>query len=107
LQALYLAGERATADAVWANELLGKPIVDHGGDRDRLAITAGFRVGLFAFKPGSGGGPCPATIFMPLDDDGNCATWLTGNLSLRFAVAARLAGRHLAERRRPPCSIPV
>ena len=41
--------------------LLGKPVVDHWWQTETgWPITAGFRgYGLFPFKPGSGGRPCP------------------------------------------------
>ena len=62
LEALFLAGERCDPPtAVWAAELLGKPVVDHWWQTETgWAITSGFRqFGLFPFKPGSGGRPCP------------------------------------------------
>jgi propionyl-CoA synthetase len=90
LQALYLAGERCDPPtAVWANELLGKPIVDHWWQTETgWPITAGFRqLGLFAFKPGSGGRACPGYDLHALDDDGKLLPrGVTGNLSLRLPL---------------------
>ena len=90
LQALYLAGERCDPPtAVWAHELLGKPVVDHWWQTETgWPITAGFRqFGLFAFKPGSGGRPCPGYDLHALDDEGNMLpAGATGNLSLRLPL---------------------
>ena len=73
LEALFLAGERCDPPtALWAAELLGKPVVDHWWQTETgWAITTGFRdLGLFPFKPGSGGRPCPGYDLHALDDDG-------------------------------------
>lgn len=73
LDALYLAGERCDPPtAVWAADLLGKPVVDHWWQTETgWPITAGFRAfGLFAFKPGSGGRPCPGYDVQSLDENG-------------------------------------
>jgi propionyl-CoA synthetase len=90
LEALYLAGERCDPPtAIWANELLGKPVVDHWWQTETgWPITAGFRqFGLFAFKPGSGGRPCPGYDLHALDDDGKVLpAGATGNLSLRLPL---------------------
>ncbi len=90
LQALYLAGERCDPPtALWAHDLLGKPVVDHWWQTETgWPITAGFRrFGLFAFKPGSGGRPCPGYDLHALDDDGKLlAPGTTGNLSLRLPL---------------------
>ncbi len=90
LQALYLAGERCDPPtAVWAHELLGKPVVDHWWQTETgWPITAGFRqFGLFAFKPGSGGRPCPGYDLHALDDEGQMLpAGETGNLSLRLPL---------------------
>src|SRR5208283_3168739 len=62
MDTLFVAGERCDpATAVWAHELLGKPVVDHWWQTETgWAITAGFhQFGFFPFKPGSGGRPCP------------------------------------------------
>ena len=75
-EALYLAGERCDPPtAVWAAEMLGRPVVDHWWQTETgWAITAGFRAyGLFPFKPGSGGRPCPGYDLQALDDDGHGA----------------------------------
>jgi propionyl-CoA synthetase len=90
LQALYLAGERCDPPtANWAHALLGKPVVDHWWQTETgWPITAGFRqFGLFAFKPGSGGRPCPGYDLHALDDDGHVLPrGQSGNLSLRLPL---------------------
>jgi propionyl-CoA synthetase len=90
LAALYLAGERCDPPtATWVHELLGKPIVDHWWQTETgWPITAGFRqFGLFPFKPGSGGRPCPGYDLHALDDEGNVLPrGETGNLSLRLPL---------------------
>ncbi len=90
LQALYLAGERCDPPTgIWAHELLGKPIVDHWWQTETgWPITAGFRqFGLFPFKPGSGGRPCPGYDLHALDDEGKpLLRGTTGNLSLRLPL---------------------
>jgi propionyl-CoA synthetase len=90
LQALYLAGERCDPPTgIWAHELLGKPVVDHWWQTETgWPITAGFRqFGLFPFKPGSGGRPCPGYDLHALDDNGVVlAAGQTGNLSLRLPL---------------------
>jgi propionyl-CoA synthetase len=90
LDALYLAGERCDPPtAVWAHELLGKPVVDHWWQTETgWPITSGFRqFGLFPFKPGSGGRPCPGYDLHALDDDGKqLPRGTTGNLSLRLPL---------------------
>jgi propionyl-CoA synthetase len=90
LDALYLAGERCDPPtAVWALEMLGKPVVDHWWQTETgWPITAGFRqFGLFPFKPGSGGRPCPGYDLHALDDEGHVLpSGSTGNLSLRLPL---------------------
>ena len=90
LQALYLAGERCDPPtALWATELLGRPVVDHWWQTETgWPITAGFRgYGLFPFKPGSGGRPCPGYDLHVLDDAGApLAAGVTGNLALRLPL---------------------
>lgn len=90
LEALYLAGERCDPPTgVWAHELLGKPVVDHWWQTETgWPITAGFRqFGLFPFKPGSGGRPCPGYDLHALDDEGHVLPrGETGNLSLRLPL---------------------
>jgi propionyl-CoA synthetase len=90
LQALYLAGERCDPPtANWAHEILGKPIVDHWWQTETgWPITSGFRqFGLFPFKPGSGGRPCPGYDLHALDDEGQVLpAGATGNLSLRLPL---------------------
>jgi propionyl-CoA synthetase len=90
LEALYLAGERCDPPTgIWAHELLGKPVVDHWWQTETgWPITAGFRqFGLFPFKPGSGGRPCPGYDLHALDDDGKVLPrGETGNLSLRLPL---------------------
>ncbi len=90
LQALYLAGERCDPPtAVWAADLLQKPVVDHWWQTETgWAITSGFRhFGLFDFKPGSGGRPCPGHDLHALDDEGRLLPRGTnGNLSIRLPL---------------------
>ncbi|MBN8873526.1 MAG: AMP-binding protein [Rhodospirillales bacterium] len=90
LEALYLAGERCDPPtATWAAELLGKPVVDHWWQTETgWAITAGFRqYGLFPFRPGSGGRPCPGHDLHALDDDGHVLPrGQSGNLSIRLPL---------------------
>ncbi|MBS0639627.1 MAG: AMP-binding protein [Acetobacteraceae bacterium] len=89
-EALYLAGERCDPPTgVWAHELLGKPVVDHWWQTETgWPITAGFRqFGLFPFKPGSGGRPCPGYDLHALDDDGKLLPKGTsGNLSMKLPL---------------------
>nr|WP_294507523.1 propionyl-CoA synthetase [uncultured Rhodopila sp.] len=90
LEALFLAGERCDPPTgVWANELLGKPVVDHWWQTETgYAITASFRqFGLFPFKPGSGGRPVPGYDLHALDDEGKeLPRGETGNLSIRLPL---------------------
>jgi len=90
LEALYLAGERCDPPtAMWARDLLGKPVVDHWWQTETgWPITAGFRgLGLFAFKPGSGGRPCPGYDLHALDEQAmEVAPGETGNLCLRLPL---------------------
>jgi propionyl-CoA synthetase len=90
LEALFLAGERCDPPtAIWAAELLGKPVVDHWWQTETgWAITAGFReYGLFTPKPGTGGRPCPGYDQHALDDDGHVLPQgQTGNLSIRLPL---------------------
>ena len=90
LETLFLAGERCDpATAIWAAELLAKPVVDHWWQTETgWAITAGFRqYGLFPPKPGSGGRPCPGYDLAALDDEGKpVRTGETGNLCVRLPL---------------------
>ncbi|MGE0222628.1 MAG: AMP-binding protein [Acetobacteraceae bacterium] len=90
LEALYLAGERCDPPtAVWAAEMLRKPVVDHWWQTETgWAITAGFRqFGLFGFKPGSGGRPSPGYDLHTLDDHGHpVALGQNGNLCIRLPL---------------------
>ena len=90
LEALYLAGERCDPPtATWIAELLGKPVVDHWWQTETgWPITAGFRgMGLFGFKPGSGGRPCPGYDVQALDDAGAVVPPGTvGALSIRLPL---------------------
>ena len=96
-QALYLAGERCDPPtAIWAHELLGKPVVDHWWQTETgWPITAGFRhFGLFPFKPGSGGRPCPGYDLHALDDERQAAAARRQRQSVaEAAAAARLRRR--------------
>ena len=90
LEALFLAGERCDPPtAVWAADLLGKPVVDHWWQTETgWAITGGFRqYGLFPFKPGSGGRPSPGYDLHTLDDEGHpVARGHTGNLCAKLPL---------------------
>ncbi len=90
LETLFLAGERCDPPtALWAAETLGIPVVDHWWQTETgWPITAGFRgFGLFPFKPGSGGRPCPGYDLHALDDNGAVLPRGTaGNLALRLPL---------------------
>ncbi|MDT7951316.1 MAG: AMP-binding protein [Acetobacteraceae bacterium] len=90
LETLFLAGERCDPPtAIWAAETLGIPVVDHWWQTETgWPITAGFRgFGLFPFKPGSGGRPCPGYDLEALDDSGAVLPRGTsGNLALRLPL---------------------
>ncbi len=90
LETLFLAGERCDPPtAVWAHEMLNMPVVDHWWQTETgWAITSGFRqYGLFEFRPGSGGRPCPGHDLHALDDDGKLLPpGTTGNLSIRLPL---------------------
>jgi len=90
LEALFLAGERCDPPtAVWAAELLNKPVIDHWWQTETgWAITGSFRqYGLFPFKPGSGGRPSPGVDLHALDDDGHVVPrGQTGNLCARLPL---------------------
>ena len=73
LEALYLAGERCDPDtAVWAADLLKRPVVDHWWQTETgWTITGNFRgLGLFPTRPGSGGKPAPGYEVVALDEAG-------------------------------------
>ena len=90
LETLFLAGERCDPPtASWAAETLGIPVVDHWWQTETgWPITAGFRgFGLFPFKPGSGGRPCPGYDLHALDDNGEVLPrGSSGNLALRLPL---------------------
>ena len=90
LEALYLAGERCDPPtAIWANEVLGLPVVDHWWQTETgWPITAGFRgLGLFPAKPGSGGRPAPGYAVHVIDDEGHAVpAGATGNLVIRLPM---------------------
>ena len=90
LETLFLAGERCDPPtASWVAETLGIPVVDHWWQTETgWPITAGFRgFGLFPFKPGSGGRPCPGYDLHALDDNGEMLPrGSSGNLALRLPL---------------------
>jgi propionyl-CoA synthetase len=90
LETLFLAGERCDPPtAIWANERLNKPVVDHWWQTETgWAITSGFRqYGLFPFKPGSGGRPCPGHRLAAIDENGALLpAGQTGNLCVRLPL---------------------
>ena len=89
-EALFLAGERCDPPtALWAAEKLKVPVVDHWWQTETgWPITSGFRdLGLFPFKPGSGGRPCPGYDLQALDDAGHVqAPGQSGNLAIRLPL---------------------
>ncbi len=90
LDALFLAGERCDPPtALWIAEKLGRPVVDHWWQTETgWPITAGFRgYGLFPFKPGAGGRPCPGYEVHALDDTGTVLPpGASGNLAIRLPL---------------------
>jgi propionyl-CoA synthetase len=90
LDALYLAGERCDPPtAIWATELLKRPVVDHWWQTETgWPITAGFRgLGLFPEKPGSGGRASPGYDIQALDDDGHpLPRGTSGNLCAKLPL---------------------
>ncbi|MDE8348360.1 MAG: AMP-binding protein [Acidocella sp.] len=89
-QALFLAGERCDPPtAIWIQELLQKPVIDNWWQTETgWPITARFLgLGLTAFKPGSGGRPCPGYDVHALDDAGELlAPGTIGNLSIKLPL---------------------
>jgi propionyl-CoA synthetase len=90
MQALFLAGERCDPPtATWIQKLLDKPVIDNWWQTETgWPITARFRgLGLTAFKPGSGGRPCPGYDVHALDDAGEPLPKGTiGNLSIKLPL---------------------
>ena len=73
LEALFLAGERCDPPtAEWIAALLGRPVIDNWWQTETgWPISARFRgLGLTAFKPGSGGRPCPGYEVRALNPEG-------------------------------------
>ena len=97
LEALFLAGERCDPPtAIWAAELLGKPVVDHWwqtetGWADHRRVPRQY--GLFPFKPGSGGRPCPGYDLHALDDEGHVLPRGPDRQPVRSACRCRPAAR--------------
>jgi len=89
-EALFLAGERCDPPtALWAAEKLGVPVVDHWWQTETgWPITAGFRgLGLFPFKPGSGGRPAPGYELRALDEAGDVLpAGQNGSLAIRLPL---------------------
>ncbi|SET87267.1 propionyl-CoA synthetase [Oceanicella actignis] len=74
LQALFLAGERADPDTIrWAQELLGKPVIDHWWQTETgWAIAANpLGIELLPIKPGSPAVPMPGYDVQALDEGGH------------------------------------
>ena len=90
LDALFLAGERCDPPtALWIAAKLGRPVVDHWWQTETgWPITAGFRgYGLFPFKPGAGGRPCPGYDVQALDDAGTVLPpGAAGHLAIRLPL---------------------
>ncbi len=89
-EALFLAGERCDPPtAEWAAAKLGRPVIDHWWQTETgWAITAGFRgLGLFPFKPGSGGRPSPGYDLQALDEAGVVlGRGVSGSLAVRLPL---------------------
>jgi propionyl-CoA synthetase len=88
-EALFLAGERCDPPtALWAAEKLGVPVIDHWWQTETgWPITANFRgLGLFPFKPGSGGRPSPGYDLHALNDRGVAQPGMNGNLAVRLPL---------------------
>ena len=90
LEALFLAGERCDPPtAIWATELLRRPVIDHWWQTETgWPITGGFRgLGLLPIKPGSGGRAMPGHDVRALDDSGVLLPLgETGNLCSRLPM---------------------
>lgn len=90
LETLFLAGERCDPpSATWIAGLLGIPVIDHWWQTETgWAITGAFRgLGLFPFKPGSGGRPSPGYDLHVLDDMGvEVPHGEQGNLAIRLPM---------------------
>ncbi len=71
---LFLAGERSDAATIaWAQEKLGRDVIDHWWQTETGWAMSGNPVGLgpFPVKPGSPGKPMPGYDIRVLDDEGN------------------------------------
>src|SRR5690348_11463021 len=90
LETLFLAGERCDPPtAIWAGELLRRPVVDHWWQTETgWTITGNFReYGLFPSKPGSGGRPAPGYDLHALDESGvPVPRGQTGNLCVSLPL---------------------
>jgi len=74
LKALYLAGERTDPDTLgWAQDILGKPVIDHWWQTETGWSIAANCMGLHAFevKPGSPTKAAPGWDVQVLADDGH------------------------------------
>jgi propionyl-CoA synthetase len=70
-RALFLAGERADPDTVtWAQNLLGKPVIDHWWQTETGWAIAGnpLGLGLLPAKPGTAGLPMPGYDLRVVDE---------------------------------------
>ena len=70
-RALFLAGERADPDTVtWAQNLLGKPVIDHWWQTETGWAIAGnpLGLGLVPAKPGTAGVPMPGYDLRVVDE---------------------------------------
>jgi propionyl-CoA synthetase len=87
---LFLAGERADPDTVkWAENLLGRPVIDHWWQTETGWAIAGNPVGLGALpvKPGSPTVPMPGYDLQVLNDAGKrLARGQTGALAIRLPL---------------------
>ncbi|WP_338427266.1 AMP-binding protein [Sphingopyxis kveilinensis] len=73
LRALFLAGERADPDTIrWAEEQLGRPVIDHWWQTELGWPAAATCIGLGDQRrlPGSAGFPVPGFRFAVLNDNG-------------------------------------
>jgi len=87
---LFLAGERSDPATIeWAQEKLGRPVIDHWWQTETGWAMSGNPVGLGAFpvKLGSTGKPMPGYDIRVLDDEGNAvAPGTLGNIVCKLPL---------------------
>jgi len=91
LETLFLAGERADPDTImWAEKMLGVPVIDHWWQTETGWTIAGNPVGLGALpvKYGAATVPMPGYDIEILDDAGDpLPTGTLGNIAVRLPMA--------------------